>query len=234
MRTLTAADFSASQLPAELGDDEIHLWFFPRYRSSDAAKSNGMDCLRGVLAAYLATDASTLRIERNAAGKPYLADAKLQFNISHSADALLVGLSRSQPLGVDLESGLRERPYLEIARRYFTGAEAAALAALPGERLAPSFLELWSAKEAVLKAIGRGIAFGLDRVGFEFGVDDAVWRLDHIAEEAGPLADWRTVRLKPTAGATGMLAWQGPQRRVRAFVAAEPATISATLPSLWQ
>lgn len=230
MRMLTAADFVAASPPVELDDDEIHLWFFPRWRTGERTKADAMRCLRTLLGVYLATDADRLRIERNAAGKPYLADALLQFNISHSGDALLIGLSRAQPLGVDIEGGARPRPYLEIARRYFTDREAAALAALGADRLVPGFLGLWSAKEAVLKAIGRGIAFGLDRVGFALDAGGDVRELAHVAAEAGAPADWRVVRLTPQTGMTGALAWRGPPHRVRAFSAAgrsESATICA-------
>ena len=38
------------------------------------------------------------------------------------------------------------------------------LAALPAAERSTAFLELWTAKEAVLKATGRGIAFGLHRL----------------------------------------------------------------------
>src|SRR5579864_7855963 len=109
MRTLTDADFIAATPPAELGDDEIHLWFFPQCRSQAAARPDSMRCLRALLAAYLATNSDGLSIERNATGKPYLRDESLQFNLSHSGDALLIGLSRAQPLGVDLEGGARAR-----------------------------------------------------------------------------------------------------------------------------
>ncbi|MBS0583284.1 MAG: 4'-phosphopantetheinyl transferase superfamily protein [Proteobacteria bacterium] len=224
MRTLFAEDFAAAAPPLELGDDEIHLWIFP-WQGIGAEKSGTPPCLRQTLAAYLGVDADDLRIERNAAGKPYLADAALEFNISHSDDALLIGLSRGQELGVDIEGGGRVRPYLEIARRYFTVDEAAALARLPGDRLARSFIELWSAKEAVLKAIGRGIAFGLDRVGFELDGEGRTRRLLHLAAEAGTPAQWRLVRLSPQAGITGALAWRGPEMRLRAFAVAAPSRL---------
>ena len=234
MHTLFPQDFAAAAPPLDLGDDEIHLWIFPRH-AAGTAKSATPRCLRETLAAYLGVDADDLRIERNAAGKPYLADAALEFNISHSADALLIGLSRGQALGVDIEGGGRTRPYLEIARRYFTADEATALAGLPAERLARGFVELWSAKEAVLKAIGRGIAFGLDRVGFELDNEGRTRRLLHLAAEAGTPGQWRLVRLSPRAGVTGALAWRGPEMRLRAFVAADSgaaATVRSPCTSL--
>lgn len=228
MRMLVQADFVPATPPVALGSDEIHLWIFPQCTTAARARDATERRLRATLAAYLGADPDDLRIERSATGKPYLADAALQFNLSHSGRALLIGLSRAQPLGVDIESGARARPYLEIARRYFTAEEAAALAALPAERLQRSFLDLWSAKEAVLKAIGRGLVFGLDRVGFAVDGAGAPQALVRVAAEAGPLADWRVVRLAPAPGAVGAVAWHGRSCAIRAFASADfadPATI---------
>lgn len=227
MRTLAPSDFTSATPPLELDDDEIHLWIFPLHGSA-GGKSGATHCLRETLAAYLGVDAGALRIGRNAAGKPHLIDAALQFNVSHSGEVLLIGLSRRQALGVDIESGARARPYLQIAQRYFTANEAAALARLPAARLADKFIELWSAKEAVLKAIGRGIAFGLDRVGFELDVEGATRRLVHLDAQAGTPEQWRLVRLSPHAGITGALGWRGPDMRLRAFVATD-ADAAATI-----
>jgi 4'-phosphopantetheinyl transferase len=234
MRTLSETHFVAAASPARLEDDEIHLWIFPQSDDEPGAKTDTPRRLRETLAAYLGIGTDELRIERNAAGKPYLLDQALQFNLSHSGGTLLIGLSRTQPLGVDIEGGARARPYLEIAQRYFTGDEAAALATLPTDALRSRFLELWSAKEAVLKAIGRGIAFGLNRVGFALDASGATRQLVHLAAEAGTPAQWQLVRLAPQAGFTGAVAWRGPQMRLRAFVAANvraAATIGASAAS---
>ena len=221
MRTLFQADFVLADPPIELGEDDIHLWMFPQRDIAGSTRLDTQQRLRELLAAYLAADPDTLRIERGAQGKPYLADHPLHFNLSHSGRMLLIGVSRAQPLGVDVESSERARPYGDIARRYFTADEAAALSRLSDDQLRRSFLDLWSAKEAVLKAIGRGIAFGLDRVGFALDADGAVAELTDVAVEAGPLAQWHIVRLAPDSGVTGALAWHGPARQIRAFTAAD-------------
>lgn len=219
MRTLSQSDFVAATPPIELGDDEIHLWIFPYCGNGAAAKFPTQRRLHETLGAYLDVGPGDLRIERNDAGKPHLADGSLQFNLSHSGETLLIGLSRTQAIGIDIETRIRRRPWLEIAQRFFTADETAALAAQPADNLARSFLGLWSAKEAVLKAIGRGIAFGLDRVGFELDAAGATQRLVHIAEEAGTPGQWKVVRLSPLSGVGGALAWRGPDMKLRAFLA---------------
>jgi 4'-phosphopantetheinyl transferase len=196
--------------PPPLADDEIHLWFFPHWKKTpDAAQSAPV---RSLLAACLDRPSADVHIERGEHGKPRVADATLEFNLSHAGGALLLGISRRIALGVDLESSRRKtRPALELARRFFAPTEAEALEALPENLRQAAFLRLWCAKEAVLKAHGRGIGFGLERI--EFGVDAA----GGVAPAAGN--PWQLAALVPSPDHVGALAWCGPVSRVRAFVA---------------
>lgn len=205
-----AEDFVPARPPQPLADDEIHLWFFPQWEKIlDAAKSAP---LRTLLAAYLDRPAESVRIERGEHGKPQVSGARLEFNLSHTDSALLLGVSRRIALGVDLESARRKiRNVSELARRFFASTETEALEALSDNLCQTAFLRLWCAKEAVLKAHGRGIGFGLDRVEF---------RIDSTGKVAPATANpWQVLALTPTPTYLGALAWRGPVSRVRAFVA---------------
>lgn len=221
MHTFSATDFVSSEPPQALAADEIHLWFFPQCHPATSGRIDFASHLRDLLAAYLQSEAHALRIERDTHGKPFLNDLPsgmaLQFNLSHSADALLVGISQIQALGVDIENVRRKHPDQELAQRFFDPDEASALAALPEAMQARAFLQLWSCKEAVLKALGRGIVFGLDRLSFALGARGDVLGLVRIADEAGALAQWRIVQVVPQEGFLGALAWQGPALNVRCF-----------------
>ena len=59
-------------------------------------------------------------------------------------------------------------PPLAVAERYFSAAEAAQLRALTSDAQPRRFLQLWTLKEAYLKAIGTGLAGGLGRMSFMF------------------------------------------------------------------
>ncbi len=129
---------------------------------------------------------------------------------SHSGERLLLALGRDVTLGVDLEQ-LRPRPRaLELARRYFASAEVERLHALGPEPREAAFLRLWCAKEAVLKAHGRGLAFGLHRL--EFGLDGdgetAPLRLRASDPELGDPADWHLHEWTPQPGYLAALAWR--------------------------
>jgi 4'-phosphopantetheinyl transferase len=220
MLELAASDFLSQPLPPQLGEQEIHLWFFPHSPAASNVAESGT--LHLLLAAYMDCAATDVRIERDEHGKPRVSGTPprskpLQFNLSHSGGALLVGISRQQALGVDLEHRHRARPALKLARRYFDPVEADALAALPEISQQSAFLQLWSGKEAVLKAHGQGIGFGLARVVFEL---DGAGQLQRLARLDGELAaDWRVMRLRPAEGFSGALAWRGAECRVRACVA---------------
>jgi 4'-phosphopantetheinyl transferase len=105
-------------------------------------------------------------------GKPELAHpSTLRFNVAHSGDVALIALAEGCEVGVDVEV-VRSRSDLHaVARRFFTAAEAGALAALDGDASAAAFHRCWVRKEACLKATGLGLRLALDA--FEVGVDVA-------------------------------------------------------------
>ena len=160
---------------------------------------------RGWLSEVLGVAADAFDFAIGPHGRPELSLAGLDCNWSHSGDRLAVALGEGVRVGIDIEA-IRPRPRaLELARRYFAPAESDALAALPAERREAAFLRLWCAKEAVLKAHGRGLAFGLDRLRFD-GLGDAP-KLVHADADLGDVAGWRVDPLA-LAGFVGCVAWR--------------------------
>ena len=220
MRLLSASDFMPARFPVALAGDEIQLWFFAADRVHPPPGATGLR-VRKLLAAYLDCRPDSVRLATGEHGKPFLADSRaFDFNVSHSGGALLVGIARGQALGVDIEAQRRSRPVLDLARRFFADAEASALALIDEPHRQIAFLRVWSCKEAVVKALGSGIGFGLARLQFTFDAAGEPDELSVIHASAGPVQDWHIVRLAPTPAHVGALAWHGPARRVRAFLAA--------------
>ncbi len=124
--------------------------------------------LRLLLGASLGRPPHSLRFVDNAYGKPALADADaLHFNLSHCRDMALIGLSRAAPIGVDVE---RIRPLPDrdaLIAHCFSHAEQAWLARQPPDRREQNFFRLWTAKEAVLKALGSGLATPLESISIQ-------------------------------------------------------------------
>lgn len=210
------------EAPPPLAADEIHVWHLVldaalKPREITAASHAFLGRL---LMAYARVDAPPA-IARSARGKPHApALPELDFNLTHAREQVLVAIAREQAIGVDLERVDREIEIDDIARRYFSPAEADAIEALASERKLAGFLRLWTCKEAVLKALGEGISFGLDRVAFALDAEGLPTAIAAMAEEAGTPGEWQLVRLDPAPGFVGSLAWRGAPRRVRAFAAA--------------
>ncbi|MEP6881786.1 MAG: 4'-phosphopantetheinyl transferase superfamily protein, partial [Dokdonella sp.] len=133
---------------------------------------------------------------------------------------------RDQELGVDVERGSmrRSRSAHELATRFFASDEALALAGLPDTQRERAFLHLWTCKEAVLKAIGHGLSFGLDRLRFALDDNGEPHALVSIADEAGSASEWQIHRFDPGSGHVGSLAWRGTPRTIRTFLLQPTAT----------
>jgi 4'-phosphopantetheinyl transferase len=212
--------FVATVVPPPLAADEIHVWHLVldatlKPREITAASHAFLGRL---LMAYANVETPPA-IERTERGKPHAPSlAHLDFNLTHAREQVLIAVAREQPVGIDLERVDREIEIDDIARRYFSAAEADAIEALASERKLAAFLRLWTCKEAVLKALGEGISFGLDRVAFALDAGDVPSRIATIAPEAGSASEWRLVRIDPAPGFVGALAWRGRERKVRTFV----------------
>ena len=208
---------------AQMDAASIHLWRIPY------ARSRGRAPLLALLGAYLHKPASDVSIAEDVHGKPHLlgagsADASepsLEFNWSHSGDFALIALSRGQALGVDIERLDKSMRAVEIARRFFDPAEADVLASLALPARDPAFIGLWCAKEAILKAVGEGLSFGLARFAFEWHAR-MDWSLARVDPALGRKADWQLMGFEAAPGYRGALAWRGSMRRIVTFRPVEP------------
>lgn len=161
----------------------------------------------GWLAGALAIGPHQVVFERDTFGRPHL-QPPLQAhdcNWSHSGDGLLVAVGEGVRVGVDLE-WVRPRPRaLALAERFFAPQELAWLQAQPAAARERQFLRLWCAKEAVLKAQGQGLSFGLHRLVFAEG--DGGLRLHDCDAVLGQPHAWCVRELAPAPGYLGALAW---------------------------
>jgi 4'-phosphopantetheinyl transferase len=154
--------------------------------------------LRTLLASYLCMQPRTIPFLYADAGKPYLPeDMQLQFNLSHTDGLAVMAIARSR-VGVDVE---RERhiPDAEgLVARFFSRRECDEFRALPPHERQPAFLRAWTRKEAVLKAIGRGVQ-SLDCCDVTFA-NGASPMLRHLDGDANAHACWELFAWEPAAG----------------------------------
>jgi 4'-phosphopantetheinyl transferase len=203
-----------TKVAEHLGSDELHIWRMVYDRHQGRAP------LRRLLAAYLHCDSDDVQLVESEHGRPELASAHaspLSFNWSHSGDQAVFAVGIGIQPGIDIER-LRPRPRaLEIAQRYFDATETRALESVGDEARHAAFLELWTAKEAVLKALGRGLAFGLHRLRIAIHSDRLHLRwLDDDEAQA-----WQLHRLALDAAHVGSIAWRGGPRALRYWTLAD-------------
>ena len=119
--------------------------------------------LRSLLADHVGRDPRALEFVHNEYGKPRLAEApSAHFSLSHTGDMAMLAICDTLEVGADIER-VRSLDHLDLARRYFHPNEVAAIERSPdadGQRLA--FFHVWTLKEAVVKALGKGLSIPLD------------------------------------------------------------------------
>ena len=161
------------------------------------------------LAAALGEAPGALDLGREPRGRPFLGPrhAGYDCNWSHSGDGLLIALGRGVRLGVDCER-LRARPRaLDLASRFFTAPEHDWLASFEaGPARDRAFLRVWCAKEAVLKAHGHGLSFGLEKL--RFADAGGVLALVECDPALGLAHDWSLHEFEPAPGYVAALAWR--------------------------
>ncbi len=155
--------------------------------------------LRSLLAAYLDLSAREIVFQLGPLGKPTLVShPQFFFNTSHSGDYAAFAFTRAGATGVDIEQvrgGLRRHD--AIAQRFFAPGERAELAAVPESERTRAFLNLWTRKEAFVKARGDGVFSGLEK----FTVALRPAGLVQILE--GDPREWWMCALPEIADATG-------------------------------
>jgi 4'-phosphopantetheinyl transferase len=120
--------------------------------------------LRILLADALKLNPLLLRIHKTKHGKPYLIDyPDLKFNLSHTSNKMLIALAWNCELGVDIEACKPRANLAALVEKCFADEEKHYWQNLPESEKTPAFYRFWTHKEAFVKAIGRGIALGLNR-----------------------------------------------------------------------
>jgi 4'-phosphopantetheinyl transferase len=118
----------------------------------------------------------------------------LEFNISHSADLVLLGVTAARSLGIDTESIAARDADIDGLDRYFAPEESAAILSLAPAERRRRFFELWTLKESYIKARGMGLAIALDAFRFELTGERGLTL--HMRPELGDSPDrWRLWQL---------------------------------------
>jgi 4'-phosphopantetheinyl transferase len=160
--------------------------------------------VRQILADYLQQPSDKINLAKSTHGKPYLVDyPEIHFNISHSAETLLIAISKIGAVGIDIEQAKPHRnDFSALVEKCFASEEIKYWNALAETEKKAEFYRFWTRKEAFVKAVGRGIALGLEQCVIAVETSPRFTRLPKLY---GKPCDWRLFDLPLTGDLYGAL-----------------------------
>jgi 4'-phosphopantetheinyl transferase len=171
--------------------------------------------LRLVLGRYANLNPAELRFAIGERGKPRLISAEdVEFNLSHSDDVALLGVTTGCEIGVDVEKIRAVEDMENLTHTYFCRAESEELKSVAFEQRREAFFRCWTRKEAYLKAIGDGLRTPLDsfRVTLRPGEPARMLEIKGSSDAAGP---WSLYTVDTIPGCAAAVAHLGEMRSLR-------------------
>jgi len=163
-----------------------------------------------LLGDYVGESPASLCFRTGTYGKPELqGDAEeppIHFNLSHSEDVALYGITRACPVGVDVECARTFPDYERVGRRFFSRAECMSLEAIRKEDRGKRFFELWTRKEALLKVTGEGLGDRQAGCG-DFVLEPGAPGCTNLPQTADASGVWRVRSFSPLEGYVAAVAF---------------------------
>jgi 4'-phosphopantetheinyl transferase len=158
-------DFLVAQLTES---ESANLAQFKNKKAKQTALITRSIC-RLVLSQYIGSAPNQLNFIYNSHGKPELDNNKnnIRFNLSHNNELIVIAVCADDDLGCDIENPQRKVSIEPITRRYFSQQEHLEIISLMGIEQQQRFFEIWTLKEAFVKATGIGISLGLNSFYFD-------------------------------------------------------------------
>jgi 4'-phosphopantetheinyl transferase len=169
---------------------------------------------------YLQIKPEELRFEYSANGKPGFAagveNGGIHFNLAHSEDLALIAVTRIGPVGVDVEYVRELKDMDQLVTRFFSARENEVFQKVAASEKPAAFFNLWTRKEALLKATGEGITRSLSLVEVSFLLGEPA-RLVAVAGDTEKAKEWSLKQLAPAAGFVGAVAVRNTLMNINAF-----------------
>lgn len=172
--------------------------------------------LRALLCGWLGCRNDQLSFATSRYGKPHALvtgiRASAGFNVSHGGRHGLIALAPAGRIGVDVEEYDARRDLDGIAKRVFTPSEQSDLACAVGAARVRLFYDLWTMKEALIKALGTGFHLSPSRFEIPPGLRHG-GRADTFRFPQRPATAWRLENLG-NADFAAAVAWElsrGPE-----------------------
>ncbi len=174
--------------------------------------------IRQVLSRYHPVDPLAWEFVESEHGKPMLSPDSMQqgnpplsFNLTHSNDLFVLGVCAGHTIGVDVEFAARPRRIRKLAARHFSNQEVTDLEGCSGKEKLQRFYQIWTQKEAYVKAKGSGLTESLQHFTMGLDADSQISFTQHDTQSsAGGLAAdrWRfwTFQVQPESNSAPYVA----------------------------
>lgn len=113
--------------------------------------------VRQVLGNILQVAPSDINIGYTPNGQPILLnDTTLKYSLAHTGNIAVVGVSKNNLIGIDIEQSDRSFEEGKLASFLFSDRELELYSKLQPFKKQQAFINCWTRKEALLKALGKG------------------------------------------------------------------------------
>jgi 4'-phosphopantetheinyl transferase len=168
--------------------------------------------LKTILGRYLRANLNELCFAISETGKPELhpyLQAGIRFSLSHCGECALFAFAQDSDVGVDIEQVCADYPVDSVAQLFFTDQEQARFTSLPDCLRDRAFFVCWCRREAIVKALGYGLPFGLARIEVSMAPDEPA-QLFSTRDQAIDTRKWSLVDLPVGDGYEGAVAIKDP------------------------
>jgi len=152
---------------------------------------------RRVLSRYLGVDPAMVDLRVTPGGRPEVTGKTgIDFNTSHTNALAVIAVTAGRRIGVDIERLRDVAEVMELAATHLTEREQGLVLSSDPESRSAMFLAIWTAKEAAVKALGKGLSVPL--ASFDTGVPgERTW------EPVACVVTGTALTLQPIDTATG-------------------------------
>jgi 4'-phosphopantetheinyl transferase len=227
----------------ELGSDEVHIWFEKLTKSSTKLNEYLLllsneerkkierfhfekdrmyyqvrhGILRNILSYYIGMDPVHIQFNYSINGKPVLKrdfnQKSIHFNLSHTNGFALYAFTREREIGVDVEY-IRNIPHIEnVADTFLSKIENDIFCILPKKKKIETFFKEWTQKEAVVKAIGKGLSLDLKKIDVSI-IPSEPSKLLKINIDSLEVSRWNIQELNLASGFAAAFAVEGKISRI--------------------
>ncbi len=174
-----------------------------------------------LLAQYTNHSSEDLEVGTTAFGKPYLLHhptaGTVQFSVADSDHIAIYAFTKHGPIGVDLEEVVPLPEWPDMADVCLSAIEKEWIRRLPVNQQEMAFLQVWTIKEAYLKAIGTGLSISPTSIEVEFDHCAQKYKLLRVDESRDSVQHWKISTFSPRPSFLAALVYPDSSRELRCF-----------------